>query len=258
MDIIQALLLGGIQGLIEWLPISSSGQTMLIITNFLSLTVEEAYSYSLALHLGSFVALIIRLRKEITSVLSNLLRLRIGIEEKFLITATLVTGCVGMPIYLFFTEGRDLDASYVNMLIGVSLIITGLIMEKAHKIHVKETKELSLLHAVVAGIAQGTSAIPGISRSGITVSSLLLMKIEQERALKLSFILAIPIIGGASLFSLTKIPFTTNLLASFFSSFLVSLLSISALLGFARWLSFSKFCLLIGFLTLTLSFILSL
>ncbi|HDI31445.1 MAG TPA: undecaprenyl-diphosphate phosphatase [Thermofilum sp.] len=248
MNILHSLIIGVLQGLLEWIPVSSSGQLTLFIVNLLSLNVKEAYLYSLAVHMGSLIALLVKFRDEIVNILLNTLRLNPGSEEKFLIISTAITGVVGMPIYIFLTDVIK-GGAFINGLIGFSLLVTGFLIKKAGK-GLNTLKEVTIFHAVMAGIAQGFSAIPGISRSGITVSILLLMGIEQGRALRLSFLMGIPALMGASLMALLNLTLSYQVLISLILSFMVSMLSIDFLLKLASWLSFYKFCILFGLLTL--------
>jgi len=242
MNVAQGLLLGALQGVAEWLPISSSGQSMLLLINLLHTAPEEAFSISLLLHLGSLFAVVYYLRARLLSALSGERELLV-----FLLLASLFTGLVGLPILFLL---RDLVSSAggeaVTMFIGVMLIATGLVLRSTGA---KCRAGYTRLDAVYAGAAQGFSILPGISRSGTTIAALLLRGVEQETALVLSFLLAIPAILGAltlellgSGYALLNLPTFAGMCSSFF----VSLASMHYLLSLARKTDFSLFAIVIG------------
>jgi len=266
MEYYQAIFIGILQGITEWLPISSSGQVVLFLINLLKIPPEQAYSYSLLLHLGTLMALLFKFRYDLGRILLKLILFRWEEEERFLFYSTLFTGIIGLPIYKTFKMiTSSFNGEAINGIIGIALILTGIILKKAQEAPLeklekglkKEKEDVTIFDAIVAGVAQGIAVIPGISRSGMTIGSLLLLGVRQEKAIKLSFLMAIPAITGALFLELPEISSTSEPLAlpltAVMSAFVVSLLMIEAMLKIARRLDFSKFCIFFGFIALVVS-----
>lgn len=266
MEYYQAIFIGLLQGITEWLPISSSGQVMLLLINFLKIPPEQAYSYSLLLHLGTLMALFFKFRYDLGRILLKLVLFRWEEEERFLFYSTLFTGIIGLPIYKTFKiVASSFNGEAINGVIGIALILTGIILKKAQEAPLeklekglkKEKEEVTIFDAIVAGVAQGVAVIPGISRSGMTVGTLLLLGVKQEKAVRLSFLMAIPAITGALFLELPTVSSTseplTLPLAAIITAFVVSLLMIEIMLEIAKRLDFSKFCIFFGFIALIAS-----
>ncbi len=246
MNLFEGVLLGVLQGITEWLPISSSGQSILFLINLFNITPGEAFSISAMLHLGSLFAVVIYFRDRLVGIVKDdklLLR--------FLILASFATALVGIPAYLIL---RDLFSSFsgeaVTMFIGALLIVTGFVLKQGRD---ASRAGYNSSDALYAGGAQGISVLPGVSRSGVTIAALLFRGVEQETALFLSFLLAIPaIIGLVVLEGLrnSAVIFSPSVLAGVVSSFFVSLASMHYLLALARKIDFSGFVIFIGSLAL--------
>lgn len=279
MDLfIKGLILGSVQGIFEWLPVSSEGITSLIEINIFRTGVSESISFAIWLHLGTLAAVIFHFREDIKKIIKTtpsflkrftphlFLIKGAGVtkpeteEEKilsFLFFSTLFTGVSGIPLFwiLFNFEkffGKNTGLIF-TFFIGIFLIITGLIQKYIPKKTLKTPKNLSLFDGVLLGILQGLAIIPGLSRSGLTISGLLARKFDDEYALKLSFLMSIPaIIGAQVLLLLTKeISFQPSLLiGGLIFSFLFGLLTIKILLKLAKTLPFWKFALFLGILTI--------
>ncbi|MCK4927234.1 MAG: undecaprenyl-diphosphate phosphatase, partial [Candidatus Aenigmarchaeota archaeon] len=174
----------------------------------------------------------------------------------FLIISTVVTGIIGLPLILFAVGFTDFSGKAATAVIGVFLIITGILQRKAAG-REELLKRIGNTDSFITGIAQGFSALPGISRSGITVSALLLRKFDAERALRLSFLMSIPAVLAAEvgLLLMDMIVFDINSLAAIVSSFVFGLLTISALFRVAKKIDFSWFCIVLGILSITVFFI---
>ncbi len=246
MNIFEGLILGAIQGITEWLPISSSGQSMLILINILNISPEQALSISLSLHLGSLFAVIVYFRKKLKGILLEDRRLR-----EFIIYASITSAAVGLPIYLFLrTLFSHVTGERVTMFIGVMLIVTGLTLRKRGS---SIRSDFNNNDALLTGAAQGFAVLPGISRSGATIAVLLLKGIEQETALMLSFLLAIPAVLGLALFEFSGLFVAANtlpVLFGIFSSFIVSLGAMHYLIKISKKTDFSVFVIAIGAIAL--------
>ena len=260
MEILQAVVLGVLQGILEWLPVSSEGILTLVSINLLKMPISEAIKFSIWLHLGTFFSVLFYFRKDILDLLKHSPKYLKNIKSDdpksktitFLILSTLFTGVVGLPIFLFSTRILGLlSLEIVTFLIGCFLIITGLLQKKS-KEGVKNIKKLQNKDGILIGILQGFSALPGISRSGITTSGLLFKKFNSETALKLSFLMSIPtiLVAQIGLGVLDGVSLTTQSLISVLFAFIFGLLSISVLFKLARKVKFWKFCVVLGLIAM--------
>ncbi|MCL7414224.1 MAG: undecaprenyl-diphosphate phosphatase [ANME-2 cluster archaeon] len=250
MDIIQAIVLGIIQGIFEWLPISSEGQSMLILLNAFHMNVEEALSFAIFMHLGTSFAVMIKFWKEFRSILS-------GKDHKLtsiIVISTVCTGLTGLPLY-FILKNTFTGGITATLLIGILLVLTGIILGlnkgKGHKTMDSVTR----FDMIILGLVQGFAILPGISRSGVTLTTLLLRNVEQKTALVISFLISVPVVLGAVALDAGMI-FTIDPLqglALFLSSLLIGYLMMDFLMRFAERVDFSLFCISLGGLTIILA-----
>jgi undecaprenyl-diphosphatase len=197
-------LLGIVQGVSEWLPISSKTQIIIVSTFLFGLDFQKAYAFGLFLEAGTFVAALVYFRREVYKVLLSL----VGRGDRegramlvFLLVATAVTGVLGVVIYLAVS---DLVSSPV---IGVPMIVLGIILladaavirlAKGRRTPSRSLQDLTLKDDLLIGLAQGLAALPGVSRSGATVSAMLLLGLRPEDSFRLSFLALIPASIGAT------------------------------------------------------------
>jgi undecaprenyl-diphosphatase len=253
MNGMEAVIAGAIQGIFEWLPISSEAQTMLYFLNSLHMDPHAALSYALYLHIGTTLAVLIRFRGEFIQILRNL-RLDYKLTRIILI-ASLATAVTGMPLYfLLKSTTLGLDPAIFTLLIGGMLILTGVIMKASGASGEKEVDQITDKDTIITGFAQGFAIIPGISRSGITVATLLARNINQETALVISFLMSAP--AALSIFvidfgSIRLIPIQTAVILTL-SSFFFGYLSMDVLLKVAKRMPFWIFCIAIGVITIVL------
>jgi len=258
--ILKAIILGILQGILEWLPISSQGNLVLIMMYFFKLEAEQALNYSISVHIGTLFAATIYFRKEILALFKALPSYRFNYSTKenrlisFLFLTTIITGALG---YLLFKIAQKMAIALGEIFIatiGVSLITTGLVQKLSQTQGKRESTNLNLKDTLILGFAQAFSAIPGMSRSGITTSSLIFRKFNGEEALKLSFLMSIPAVLAAEigLGLVEGLPPVglEEILVSILFSFAFGLLSIHALMKAARKIRFWAFCILIGILAL--------
>jgi undecaprenyl-diphosphatase len=211
MHILQAVLMGIVQGLSEFLPISSSGHLVFTSNFYRLIKGAEALIHSnqevfldIMLHLGTLIAVLIFFRKEIFSIITSTCKAIKNkkfetIESKmgvYIISGTVITIAVAYPLNNF-AASLVFKPSYVAVL----LILTGflLIFSENFAKKIQEKKEINLKRAILIGLAQGLAALPGLSRSGLTIATGLLSGMSREQAAKYSFLLSIPIILGASM-----------------------------------------------------------
>ncbi len=272
MDIIQTILMGIVQGLSEFLPISSSAH-LVFTSNFYKVfkgieivqnTNQEVF-LDIMLHLGTLIAVLIYFRKEVLEIAHALI---VGLKTKnysskdfklgiYIILGTFLTIFVAFPL-------SDIAEILVfkPAIVGIILFFTGVILLSGEFVSKKltEKKDISLKTAIIMGIAQGIAALPGFSRSGLTIASGLFSALDRTTAARYSFLLSIPIILGASMvYPLVKIDFAevitynwTAIIAGTIVSGIVGYLCIKYFLKFVSKFSLSIFgyyCLIAGIFT---------
>jgi len=200
MDILQTLILAIIQGTTEWLPVSSSGHLAIAQKCFGE---KPALLFEIALHVGTIFVVLITFRKDTVDILKAFFKRNFKSEEGktalFIIVGSIPTAMIGFLLLHF----EIVETLFSNLLIvGIALIVTGVFLYASG--HVKDGKELNYLDSLLIGIAQGIATIPGISRSGFTISTGLLRKVKRERVFKYSFLLSIPAVLGAMAATIIK------------------------------------------------------
>ncbi len=203
MDILHAALLGLVQGLTEFLPVSSSGH-LAIAQHFLPGFEQPGLLFDVLLHAATTLAVIIFFRKDVWKLLSCFFRKDAYALDDRHTFWMIVLGSIPTAIIGF--SGKDFfEGLFENLLvIGCMLLLTAMLLIVAEKTR-KDGRNLTQLKAndaLLVGIVQGFAIIPGISRSGSTIACLLLRGIDGESAARFSFLLALPAVGGAMLLSL--------------------------------------------------------
>ena len=252
-NLLYSIIVGLVQGVSEWLPISSKTQVLFVSTILFGIPLDAAYAFGLFMEVGSFFSATFYFRKEILSLFRNRKLL------VYLLVVTMVTGIEGVPLYL--VSDQLLKGAYnlglPMMLLGSFLIADGIYIKYSRRRPRTGTLEkMSLKQYVLVGLAQGFAALPGVSRSGMTVSTLLFMGVDPKEAFRLSYLAYIPAaIGGiltTILFSRSELTTafsffdSTTISAAIVSAALVGVVAISALLRFARRNDVWKVTLILG------------
>jgi len=199
LRLIDILILGVVQGITEWLPVSSSGH-LAIIQNYLGLSKEEhpLIFLDIMLHVGTLVVILLAFRDDIVKIVKAVVRLDFKTEEGKLALFILV-GSVPTALISFTLHGI-FESFFENLLaIGIALLVTGFFLFVSERR--KNNKELDYWDSLLVGIAQGIAFVPGISRSGITIATGLLRKVKKEEAFRYSFLLSIPAVIGTAIAS---------------------------------------------------------
>jgi len=263
MNPLQALILGVVQGLTEWLPVSSSGH-LVIAQNLLGLKSSQNLVFDLVLHMGTLLAVVIFFRLELWRIVWSVLSWRSakGPDQDqlrklalLLIIGTIPAGIAGV----LFKE--EIENAFTIRLVGVALLVNAGILLTAWRFGSKGSrKSANLMDAIVIGLFQVVSILPGISRSGSTIGSGMLRGLEKETAAVFAFLLSVPVLIGAFAYGMASLPtYDTTLLAAtigFVTSFVVGLASIKYLLKAVKsgklWV-FSVYCLIVGALVVILT-----
>ena len=237
------IVIGLVQGISEWLPISSKTQIIFASTYFFSLSFDDAYALGLFMEVGTFFAALFYFRREVWRVVKALVGS--GDEEsrlmlKFLVVVTVVTAILGVAIYKTVSStvtGPVLGAPMIAL--GCVLIADGVLIKVARGRYTpkKGIKELKMRDLLIVGVAQGIAAFPGVSRSGATVSALLLLGVRPDESFRLSFMALIPASIGATLTTvlLTHMQIRSALATVGYSSIFVAILvTVMVGVGFIR------------------------
>jgi undecaprenyl-diphosphatase len=191
-ELLKTVILGLIQGITEWLPISSTGH-LKIAEHFLNL--EVPILFDVTLHMGTLIVILVFFRKDVEQVISAFSHLDFETEYgrliPLIIVGTLPTVLIG------FVFGGLIEETFKSLSsIALAFILCGVILYAAKKSKEK-TDNITYLQAFLIGTAQGIAIIPGISRSGTTISIALLFGIKRKKGFRFSFLLSIPAIVGA-------------------------------------------------------------
>ncbi|MDD3051570.1 MAG: undecaprenyl-diphosphate phosphatase [Candidatus Cloacimonetes bacterium] len=234
MEIFKSIILGIIQGLSEFLPISSSGH-LVLAQKILKFNHSENMSFEVFLHFGTLLSVLLFFRKDIFEILNSLWKIKSRNENDvsnrkialYLVISTFTTAIIAMPLQSFFEQ-----IFYNIYLVIAMLAITGTIVffsDRQSKSQI-DASEMGLLRSFLIGAGQAMAILPGLSRSGTTISISLFSGIKRTDAAKFSFLLSIPAILGANLISFDKfsaiksdetIVYLVGGLASFVAGYLV-------------------------------------
>ena len=195
MDYLDSLILGVIQGFTEFLPVSSSGHLelgkSLLGDNSLP---KESMIFTVVLHFATALSTIVVFRKDIIEIIKELLKFELNSNTQFvfkIIISMIPASLIGV---FFETELESLFSNNI-VLVGAMLMVTGLLLILADRAH-NTSKNISVKTAFTVGVAQAIAMIPGISRSGATISTAVLLGIDKTKAARFSFLMVIPLIFG--------------------------------------------------------------
>lgn len=201
MSFFEAFILGIIQGLTEFLPVSSSGH--IEIGKFLlGIQIKDPLLFSIVVHGATALSTIVVFHKDIWEIIKGVFRFQMNFETRYFLKIVLSMLPVGIVGVLFEEE---LEAFFEGKVffVGLMLIITGLLLYLTTIIKSTD-KEVGYKQAFIVGLSQAVAILPGISRSGATISTLLMLGIDREKAARFSFLMVLPPILGAVLLKLIK------------------------------------------------------
>ncbi len=260
-SIFAAIILGIIQGLTEFLPVSSSGHleiTTFILEHFGSEGLpEENILMTVVLHTATALSTLFIFRDEVAQIFRGLLQFKWNEEFRFslnIIISMLPAALVGV----LFDEQIDALFGGKILLVGSMLIVTGLLLFVADKAK-NTTQSVSFGQSLIIGIAQAIAILPGISRSGATISTSVILGIDREKAARFSFLMVVPLIfckmakdilsGEMASESVSLIPLT----AGFVSAFITGLIACKWMISLVKKSQlkyFSYYCFIIGILAI--------
>jgi undecaprenyl-diphosphatase len=251
MNSLSYIFIGILQGILEWLPVSSKGVLALIMVKFFNKTLSEALVIAIWMHIGTVMAALVYYKIEILAIVENLKNYvknpaedtQVSRLTSFVIMVTLLTGLIGTPLLLFSLDKLNFAGNAAMLLIAFFLVLTGIFQWTAKKKKNTE-KEMIFKDSIYLGIAQGFTAIPGLSRSGTTVSTLMFRGYSAQEALRISFLVSIPaVLGVEVLLGLLKThTFNILIIPGIIASFIFGLLTIKSLIKLAEKINFGYFC----------------
>ena len=261
MDIVDAIILGIIQGLTEFLPVSSSGHLEIgrEVLNA-DLLATENLLFTIILHFATALSTIIIFKEDIMELLKGTISNSFNSNHKYLLKIV-VSMIPAVLIGLFFEKEIELFFTGNISLVGSMLIITGILLLLTKMS--KETKrDISYLHSLIIGISQAFAMIPGISRSGATICTSLLLGNKKNETAKFSFLMVIPLIFGKIIKDLlssnvifNNIDYTLYIFG-FLSAFITGLFACKLMLKVVKnnsFIIFSGYCIIVGVLSIIIS-----
>jgi len=250
----EALILGIIQGLTEFLPVSSSGHLELgkafLGDNSLP---EESLLFTVVVHAATALSTVVVFRKDIFEILKGLFQFKWNEQTQFAVKVV-ISMVPAAFVGVFFNDQIEALFNKQILLVGAMLCITGLLLFLADR--AKRTEKLvGFNHALIIGISQAIAILPGISRSGATISTSVLLGIDREKAARFSFLMVVPLIlgkmakdvmdGNISSEMTHAMPLLVGFVAAFFSG-LVACTWMISLVKKSQLRYFSYYCLVVG------------
>ncbi|CAL2087982.1 Undecaprenyl-diphosphatase [Tenacibaculum sp. 190524A05c] len=261
MNIIEAIILGIIQGLTEFLPVSSSGHLELAKAILGDTSVpEESLTFTVVLHFATALSTLVIFRKEVAEILKGLFQFKWN--EEFQFSLKIVISMIpAVIIGLFFEEQLESLFGGKILFVGFMLLVTAVLLLLADR--AKNTdKSVSFSNSLVIGISQAIAMLPGISRSGATISTSVLLGIDRTKAAKFSFLMVVPLIfgkiakdilGGDINFQSSEIiPMSAGFVAAFVAGLLACQWMI-ALVKRSKLSYFSIYCAVVGIIAIVYS-----
>ncbi|MDX2362547.1 MAG: undecaprenyl-diphosphate phosphatase [Crocinitomicaceae bacterium] len=254
MSLLEAIILGIIQGLTEFLPVSSSGHLELVkAIQGQDMSGEESMMMTVVLHFATALSTMVVFRKDILQILKGLFQFKIN--EEFWFAVKIVLSMIPAAIVgLKFDDIIEQSFNGQILLVGCMLILTGLLLFLADRAK-KTEKKVGVGHSIIIGIAQAIAILPGISRSGATIGTSVLLGIDRTRAARFSFLMVVPLIFGKMASDLMSSKFSTDgvsmaaISVGFIAAFVTGIIACTwmiALVKKSKLSYFSYYCFTVG------------
>lgn len=258
MGVIEAIILGIIQGLTEFLPVSSSGH--LELAKFIlgdDALPKESLTFTIVLHFATALSTLLIFRKEVLQIFKGLFQFSWNTETKFSLKIV-ISMLPAVIVGLLFEEQLEYFFSGQILLVGCMLLITALLLVLADKAKTTSV-QTSYASALWIGVAQAIAMLPGISRSGATISTSVLLKIDRTQAARFSFLMVVPLIvgkiakdilgGELSVDNAEMFPMFVGFIAAFLSGLLACKWML-ALVKKSKLYYFSGYCVVVGIIAI--------
>ena len=258
MSVLEAVILGIIQGLTEFLPVSSSGHLELAKYFFdQGQLPEESLLITVVLHAATALSTIVIFRKDIAEIIGGLLKFRWN--DEFIFSLKIILSMIPAALVgLFYNDAIELLYDGQIRLVGFMLLITGLLLFLADRAKVSE-KNVTFKSSLIIGISQAIAILPGISRSGATISTAVLLGIDREKAARFSFLMVVPLILGKMAKDIMDGALTQPdtpiiaLSAGFIAAFVVGLLACTWMISIVKRSKlkyFAIYCFIVGLIAI--------
>ena len=258
MDWLQALIMGLIQGLTEYLPVSSSGH-LTIASNLFGMNGEENLTFTVAVHVATVLSTCVVLWSEIVWLIKDLFKFKWNEGTRYVVNILISMIPVGIVGFCFKDQVEEIFGSGM-MIVGICLLITATLLAFAYFAKPRQKEDISPVHAFIIGIAQAVAVLPGLSRSGSTIATGLLLGNKKEKLAQFSFLMVIPPILGEALLDVmdlvkgsaetvaTVIP-TSSLIVGFLAAFISGCLACKWMINIVKkgeliW--FAIYCAIVG------------
>ncbi len=254
MDILQALILGLVQGLTEFLPVSSSGH-LEIGKVLLGVEVKESLAFTVAVHGATVLSTLVVFRKDIMDLLAGLIKFKFNEETQYILKILVSMIPVGLVGFLFKDEVEGLFEGNL-IFVGFMLLLTALLLALSYYVKRNTNRPIGYIDSIIIGIAQAVAVLPGLSRSGSTIATGLMLGNNKAEVARFSFLMVLlPVIGinlleiiGGNLSSQQGIgfwPVLTGFLAAFISGYLACSWMIS-IVKKGKLIWFAVYCAIVG------------
>lgn len=268
MSWIEALVLGIIQGLTEYLPVSSSGH-LAIGAHLFGLSGEENLTFTIMVHVATVLATIVVLWKEIVWLFTDLFKWKWNEGTRYIVNILVSMIPIAIVGFFFKDKVEELFGSGL-LVVGICLLVTATLLAFSHFAKPRQRENISPWHAFVIGIAQAVAVLPGLSRSGSTIATGLLLGNKKEKLAQFSFLMVIPPILGEALLdtkdmmemgienAMAGLP-VTSLIVGFLAAFIFGCIACRWMINIVKrgkliW--FAVYCAIVGIATIVLPYIL--
>jgi undecaprenyl-diphosphatase len=258
MTEIQAFLLGLVQGLTEFIPVSSSGHLELG-NHLFHISNGENLTFTLTVHVATVLSTLVVFRKEILDLFLNGLTFRHR-EDTIYISKLLLSAIPVVILGLFFRDDVENLFDGNLTIVGTCLLVTASLLMFAHFYKGKKDHKINWMHSLIIGLAQAVAVLPGLSRSGATISTGILLGNDRKEVARFSFLMVIiPIIGAAALdlltlknsseFGIGILPLSIGFFTAFFSGWLACKWMIS-IVSRGKLIYFAIYCIIVGLIAI--------
>ena len=263
MDTLQAIILGIVQGITEFLPVSSSGHLQ-IAKALLGVSIEENLLFDVTLHAATVLSAIVVLWSEVVRRLKGLFSRRFNEEQAYILKIVISMVPIGIVGFTLKDQlNALLDSPAILCVVGCMLLVTAALLAFAYYARPRQKERLSYRDAFLIGVAQAFAAMPGLSRSGATIATGLLLGNRKETMAQFSFLMVLPPIIGNAILDAAKGEFgggveTTPMLAGFAAAFVTGCLACKFMIEIVKrgkliW--FAAYCAVVGIVATACHFI---
>ena len=261
MNGLEALILGLLQGLTEYLPVSSSGH-LAIGSALFGIEGEESLSFTILVHIATVLSTLVILWKEIAWIFKGLFRFEMNDETRYVLNIVVSMIPVGI-VGVFFKDTVEAIFGSGLLVVGCMLLLTALLLAFSYYAKPRQKEKISLRDAFIIGLAQACAVMPGLSRSGSTIATGLLLGNKKEHLAQFSFLMVLAPILGETLLQATSGDLTAGiaagpLIAGFLASFITGCLACKFMINIVKrgklnW--FAIYCTLVGGLAIIRYFV---